>query len=93
MGNLQRCWNWPDCSCHRTLAACIREHKAWKATEPPNAPCALFHIPLEMVEAQRERMYFALRCVAANCCSPKWRSNATILLMHREFKPLFREYP
>jgi hypothetical protein len=94
MGKLiDHCFNWPDCSCHRKLAHCVRTWRQWKAEEPPDAKCSLEHVSEEDLKRLDLTMYYAYRCMAENCCSREWRANAQVLLLHPVYQDLQRRYP
>src|SRR5262245_184800 len=87
------CYSFPDCPCAHTVAHWVRAWRKWKATEPPDAPCALAHIPLHVVELMDFRMYCAYRCMAANCSKRKWRATAQMMLLHPGYQELNRRHP
>ena len=87
------CYDFPYCPCGQALKRWIEIWRQWKADEPADAPCALSHIPLEVVEGMQLSMFSAFRCISANCSSRKCRAQAQIYLLHPGFRELNRRHP
>jgi hypothetical protein len=88
---LHHCFEFPNCSCMKTIRHCTKVCNAWSDWD---AEIVLHEMPIDIVHELRFAEYFALRCIAANARSRKWRAWAEMLLKDPiVYGDLWKEYP